>query len=131
MGANASEYTYTPLYIQHLKACSAYTDEYTTSVSTGDENSPYLKLKSTEEILGLINGKCYTKSTIYSYDLDKIIMTIKCGLSKVQQEEMITLLQKVNKEKSIKAKKKLQDGLVKFIEDNSTCRVKNYLEEEN
>ena len=58
-------------------------------------------------------------------------MTIKCGLSKVQQEEMITLLQKVNKEKSIKAKKKLQDGLVKFIEDNSTCRVKNYLEEEN
>ena len=67
------QYTYTPEYIRHLKNCTVYSDDYQTNIPTGDENSPYLKVTSTEEILGFMNGKCYTKSirvnwfsTIYS-----------------------------------------------------------------
>lgn len=123
------EYTYTPNYIQHLKICSKYTDEYITNIPTGDQSSPYLKVKSTEEILGYINGKCYTKSEIYSYDLDKVIMTIKCGMTKNQLTEAVKKMQLVNSEQSDEAKRELQKDLTKLIEDRDTCRVKNYLEE--
>lgn len=127
--ANAQEYTYTPDYIRHLKTCGKYSEEYITNIPTGDQNSPYLKVKSTEEILGYINGKCYTKSEIYSYDLDKIIMTIKCGLTRTQIAESAKKMQLVNMEQSDEAKKELQKDLTKIIEDRNSCRVKNYLED--
>lgn len=128
---NQEQYTYTPAYINHLKACSKYTDEYTTNIGTGDENSPYLKVKSTEEILGYLNGKCYTKSTVYSYDLGIIILSIKCGLTKKQILEITNKMNKVNKESSSEMKKKLQDDLMLLIGDPNVCRVKNYLKDDN
>ena len=121
--------TYTPEYIRHLKNCSIYTDEYQTEIPTGDVNSPYLKVKSTEEILGYINGKCYTKSTVYSYDLDKTVLKIKCGLTKTQIADAAKMMTKVNAEKSPEIKKELQKYLTNFIENKSICNVKNYLEE--
>ena len=130
LGAFAQEqYTYSPAYISHLKACSIYSEDYTTSIPTGDENSPVLKVKSTEEVLGYMNGKCYTKSTVYSYDLDKVIMSIKCGLTSKQLDYIIVKMREVNAQTSKDAKKALQDQLTKIIEDRDVCRVKNYLEE--
>jgi len=130
LGAFAQEqYTYSPTYISHLKACSIYSEDYTTSIPTGDENTPVLKVKSTEEVLGYMNGKCYTKSTVYSYDLDKVIMSIKCGLTSKQLDYIIVKMREVNAQTSKDAKKALQDQLTKIIEDRDVCRVKNYLEE--
>ena len=61
-------YTYSPAYISHMRNCSPYTDEYTVDIPTDDSISPYLKVKSTEEIVGWLNGNCITKSTVYSLD---------------------------------------------------------------
>lgn len=130
LGVFAQEkYTYSPTYIGHLKACSTYSEDYTTNIPTGDENSPVLKVKSTEEILGFINGKCYTKSTVYSYDLDKVILSIKCGIPRNQLAYMVKQMNDVNMQTSKEAKKALQAELTKIIEDKSVCKVKNYLEE--
>lgn len=128
---DSEQYTYTPEYIHHLKYCNKYTDEYNTSISTGDVNSPYLKVKSTEEILGYINAKCYTKSTVYSYDLEKTILSIKCGLTKKQIDKITKKMTQINLESSREARKKLQDDLMLFIGDPAICRVKNYLTEDN
>lgn len=123
------QYTYTPEYIRHLKNCMAYSDEYQTSIPTGDENSPYLKVKSTEEILGYMNGKCYTRSTIYSYDLDKTILKIKCGLTRAQVADATKKMMKVNMESSPQARKELQKDLTNLIENKDSCNIKNYLDE--
>lgn len=123
------QYTYSPAYISHLKACSVYSEDYTTNIPTGDENSPVLKIKSTEEILGFVNTKCYTKSTVYSYDIDKVILSIKCGLSRNQLAYIVRKMGEVNSQTTPEAKKALQDQLTKIIEDKDVCRVKNYLEE--
>lgn len=122
--------TYTPAYINHLKACSIYTEEYNTSIATGDKNSPYLKVKSTEEILGYVNSKCYTKSTVYSYDLEKNILTIKCGLTRAQIGEITDKMTRVNMESSKDAKRSLQNELMEFIGNGNVCRVKKYLNED-
>ncbi len=130
LGVFAQEkFTYSPAYISHLKACSIYSEDYSTEIPTGDENSPVLKVKSTEEILGYINGKCYTKSTVYSYDLDKVILSIKCGLTRNQTAYIVRKMNDVNQQTTPEAKKALQDQLTKIIEDKDVCRVKNYLEE--
>lgn len=129
MACAQEKYTYSPTYINHLKACSVYSEDYSANIPTGDENSPVLKVKSTEEVLGYINGKCYTKSTVYSYDLDKVIMSIKCGLTRNQVAYIVRKMNDVNAQTSKEAKKELQDQLTKIIEDKDVCRVKNYLEE--
>ncbi|MBO6256997.1 hypothetical protein J6N69_03050 [bacterium] len=128
--AQTPQVTYTPEYIKHLKNCVAYTDEYSTSIPTEDVNSPYLKVKSTEEVLGYLNGKCYTKSTVYSYDLDKVILTIKCGLTRKQLADVVQKMYAVNRESNKENKKILQDKLTKIIENNEICRVRNYLNDE-
>ena len=125
------QYTYTPAYIRHLKVCNKYTDEYITNIPTGDQNSPYLKVKSTEEILGYLNSKCYTRSEIYSYDLDKVIMTIKCGMTRNQVAEAVKKMHQVNMEQSEEARRALQKELTKMIEDKETCKVNNYLDDKN
>lgn len=122
-------YTYAPEYISHLKNCSPYTDEYTVDVPTADANSPYLKLKSKEEITGWLNGKCMTKSTVFSLDLNEKIMVIKCGLSKEQLKSLMDKMKAVNSDSGIEARQVLSDEMVKIIEDGSTCKVKNYLNE--
>lgn len=123
------ENTYSPAYIQHLKNCSAYTDEYTANIPTQDENSPYLKVKSTEQILGWINGKCVIKSTVHSVDLDQKIMVIKCNLSREQLISMMDKMKTVNSAGSLESKQAFSDEMVRIIEDGTTCRVKNYLTE--
>ncbi len=128
--AQTQQLTYTPEYIKHLKNCNAYSEEYSTTIPTNDVNSPYLKVKSTEEVLGYLNGKCYTKSTVYSYDLDKVILTIKCGVTRAQLADVVQKMYAVNRETSKEAKQVLQDQLTKIIENKDICRVRNYLEEE-
>jgi hypothetical protein len=123
------EYTYSPAYIQHLKNCSHYTDEYSVELPTGDETSPYLKIKSIEEILGRLNGKCITKSTIYSIDLNNKIMVIKCWLSKEQVNSIMDKMKAVNNSGDINSRKILSDEMEHIIEDGTTCKVKNYLNE--
>lgn len=121
--------TYSPEYIKNLKFCKQYSEDYTTTIQTGDVNSPELKVKSTESVLGDMNGKCYTKSTVYSYDLDKVILSIKCGLTRVQHAVVVKKMNEVNAASSPETKRALQAELTKIIEDKNICRVKNYLEE--
>lgn len=123
------QYTYSPSYIGNLKICREYSEDYSTTIQTGDANSPELRVKSTEKVLGFINGKCYTKSTVYSYDLEKTILSIKCGLTREQLAFVVKKMNAVNAEPSKETKRALQDELTKIIENKSICRVKNYLEE--
>lgn len=133
LGINAfasdnNDYTYSPSYIQHLKACAKYTDEYTTAIPTDDENSPSLNIKSTEEISGWLNSKCYTKSTTYSIDLGQDILVTKCALTRTQLNSLVQKMIDVNKLGTKEARKALQDLMTKMIEDEKTCKIKNYLE---
>ena len=80
--------------------------------------------------MGYLNGKCYTKSTVYSYDLDKVILTIKCGLTRKQLADVVQKMYAVNRESNKENKKILQDKLTKIIENNEICRVRNYLNDE-
>lgn len=121
--------TYSPEYIKNLKLCREYSEDYTTTIQTGDVNSPELKVKSTESVLGNMNGKCYTKSSVYSYDLDKTILTVKCGLTRSQLDFIVKKMNEVNAESSKDSKRIIQAELTKIIEDKKICRVKNYLEE--
>ena len=125
------EYTYSPKYVQHLKVCSKYVDEYDTTLSTGDVNSPYLKLKSTEEINGWLNGKCRTISTVDSYDLEKTILKIKCEVSRAQLAKIAQQMDDVNNLGTKESRKTLQENLTKMIEDSTVCKVKNYLEDDS
>ena len=122
-------YTYSPSFIKRLQYCSIYSEEYSTTIPTEDVNSPYLKVRSTEEVLGYINNKCYTKSVVYSYDLDKDILKIKCGLTKAQIADAVEKMRRVNDEKTPEAKRALQKEVIKMIENPQICRIKNYLEE--
>ena len=124
-----SSYTYSPAYISHLKNCSPYTDEFTVDIPTGDSTSPYLKVKSSEQIIGWLDGKCVTKNTIHSLDLNNTIMTIKCNLSKEQVSSIMEKMKSVNAEGSVEAKQILSDEMVRIIEDGLTCKVKKYLSE--
>lgn len=124
-----SEYIYSPAYIQHLKNCSPYTDEYVSNIPTDDEISPYLNMKSTEQIIGWLNGKCVTKSTVFSLDLNQKVMVIKCGFSKEQLASLMEKMKNVNKDGSLESKQILSDEMTKIIEDSSSCKVKNYLEQ--
>ena len=123
-------YTYSPAYLSHLKNCSHYIDEYTVDIPTGDSTSPYLKVKSQEEITGWLNNKCITKSTVTSLDLNEKIMVIKCGLSKDQLKSIMDKMKAVNSTGSTDARQVLSDEMVKIIEDGTTCKVKNYLAEQ-
>ena len=123
------DYIYSPDYIQHLKNCSPYTDEYTADVKTDDEKSPYLKIKSTEEIKGWVNGKCITKNTVYSVDLERKIMVIKCSLSKSQIESLREKMKAVNSQGTTESKQIFSDEMVRIIEDDSTCKVKSYTDD--
>ncbi len=126
--ASNTEYTYSPTYIQHLKTCAKYTDEYTTAIQTGDETSPVLNIKSTEEILGWLNTKCITKSTTFSIDLGENILVTKCALSRAQVNSLVQKMKDVNQLGTKEARKALQDEMTKMIEDEKTCKIKNYLE---
>ncbi len=127
---DAATGAYSPVHVQHLKNCSPYTEVYTTQIQTGDEKSPYINLESTETIVGTLNGKCITKSSIRSVELGgKEVISARCALSKDQKNSIIEKMTIINKQNDEQMRQKLQEELVKYIKDSKTCTVKNYLDE--
>lgn len=121
---------YSPVHVQHLKNCSPYTETYNTQIPTQDEQTPYLNIESTETIVGKLNGKCITKSSIKSHDLrGREIMSIKCAFSNDQMKSIIDKMSIINSQDDEQTRQKLQQELVSYIQDEKTCKVKNYLEE--
>ena len=128
--AKAQTGAYSPVHVQHLKNCSPYTQEYVTRIPTGDPNSPYLNLKSKETISGWLNGKCITKSRVFSGDLNKEIFVSRCALNKKQLSSLIHKMTVINKSDDEGVRESLSQELSSMMKNPEICKFENYLEEE-
>jgi len=118
---------YSKEYVNHLKDCSVHIEKYNAEIPTDDPAAPVLHLTSTESISGWQNGKCITKSLVFSNDLNKNILMTQCAFSEKQLDEVVKKMNAANKGDA-KAKANLQNELTKYVQDNSICHVKNLLE---
>lgn len=125
--AGASGRMYSEEYIKHLKDCSVHIEKYKAEIPTEDVNTPVLHLQSTETIAGWQNGKCITKSTVFSNDMNQDILITQCAFTEKQLASFVNKMEAANKG-SDKDKQKLQDELTGYIKDNSICTVSNLLE---
>lgn len=119
--------TYSPEYVKHLKDCTVHIEKYNADIPTDDPNTPVLHLTSTEAISGWKNGKCITRSTVFSNDLQQDILMTQCAFSEKQLDEVVKKMNSANNGDT-KNKAKLQEELTKFVQDNQICQVKNLLE---
>lgn len=121
--------TYTSNHIKHMRECAPYSEEYTTSIPTGNETTPILKLKSKETVVGWNNEKCEVTTEVYSFDMDKNILTAKCSFSKPQLEFILTKMDTINDTNNPNDKKELTDKIASYMNNPDICTVKNLLKE--
>lgn len=124
----ASTGTYTDEYLKHLKTCTVHIEKYSAEIPTQDPNTPTLHLKSTETISGWKDGKCITKSLVYSEDLKKNIISTNCAFTEKQLEAIIKKAENAQKG-SAKDRLALNEELTKYVQDNSICTVENLIKE--
>ena len=124
IAAVAQNSVYTPSHVQHLKNCSPYTEEYLTRIPA--ENGD-LNLRSTETIVGWLNSKCVTKSSVYSYELGQEIVSTKCSIPKEKLNSLIEKMTVLNKSNDENVRKSLNNDLSSMIKDPSICKVKNLI----
>lgn len=122
----ASAVTYSDEYLNHLKTCSIHVEKYSAEIPTNDPNTPVLHLKSTESINGWKNGKCITKSLVYSEDMKQNILSTQCAFSEAQINSIIKKIETAQKGNA-KDKQALQQELTKYVQDNSICKVENLI----
>lgn len=122
----ASALTYTEEYLNHLKDCSIHVEKYSAEIPTNDPSTPVLHLKSTESINGWQNGKCITKSLVYSEDMKQNILSTKCEFSENQISSIVKKIEDA-KNGSNKEKQALQQELTKYIQDSNVCKVENLI----
>lgn len=120
---------YSPVHLQHLKNCSPYSEVYETQIDSNDPFSPNLNLRSTETILGWLNGKCRVKSTIYSTEAQQDIMEIKCAYSKDKLASIIKKMKNINSGNSDEIQN-LNKELQTYINDPSVCTIKTLVNED-
>lgn len=118
---------YSPVHVQHLKNCSPYSETYNTQIPS-DNDFSYINLSSTETILGWLNGKCRTKSKIYSIDAQQDIMVITCAYSKTQLTSIIEKMQKINSGDN-ETLPILQSEMSRYANDGITCKITNLTDE--
>lgn len=123
---SASTGTYTDEYLKHLKTCTVHIEKYSAEVPTQDPNTPVLHLKSTETISGWKDGKCITKSLVYSEDLKKNILATNCAFTEKQLETIIKKSEKAQ-HGTPEDKLALNEELTKYVQDNSICTVENLI----
>lgn len=119
--------TYTPEYITHLKDCTVHTEKYNAEIPTEDPNTPVIHLQSTETIMGWKEGKCITKSSVFSVDMNQEILTTQCAFSEKQLDSVVKKMDAAQKSNNIEAKKELQEEMTKLVNDTSTCQINNLL----
>lgn len=119
--------TYTPDYITHLKDCTVHTEKYNAEIPTDDPNTPVIHLQSTETIMGWREGKCITKSTVFSVDMNQDILTTQCAFSEKQLASVVKKMESAQQSGKAEAKKELQEEMTKLVQDTSTCQINNLL----
>lgn len=118
--------TYSDAYLTHLKDCSVHIEKYNAEIPTDDPATPVLHLKSTESIAGWQNGKCITKSIVYSEEMKQDILSTQCAFSEKQLASIIEKVESAQKGNA-KDKQALQDELTKYVQDSSVCKVENLI----
>ena len=103
-----------------------YIEKYDAKIPTDDEDAKPLDIKTTESILGWKNGKCLTKSVVYSKDLNQDILSSNCAFSQTQLDTVVKKMENI-KSKNSKNKKQLQNEITKYINDNAICSTKNLI----
>ncbi|MBD5403216.1 hypothetical protein HDR58_10550 [bacterium] len=121
--------TYSNTYSQNLEKCNPYIEKFKVQIPTEDPNTPVLHLQSTETIMGWREGKCVTKSMVFSEDLNQNIIETKCAFSKNQVDSIVKKTNAANKGDD-KAAKNLQEELTGYAQDSATCQVNNLLKED-
>lgn len=119
--------TYSDAYIKNMKTCTVHIEKYDAEIPTDDVNTPSLHLTSTETISGWQNGKCVTKSVVYSKELGQNILTTQCEFNEKQLASVVKKMED-SKTGDAKARQKLQEELTNYVKDNSICTVNNLLE---
>lgn len=120
--------TYSDEYINHLKDCTVHIEKFSAEIPTDDANTPVLHLQSTESIAGWKEGKCITKSTVFSTDMNQNILTTQCAFT---EKQLASVVKKMETAKNGKPEDQLalQEELTNYVKDNSICQVNNLLEE--
>lgn len=120
---------YTEQYIHRFEICGAYSETNSVQVPTRMKNPSVYNLKITESVVGIRNGKCATKSTIYCEELKQNIFLIDCAFN---EQQRTTLAAKMKAAKSNQAEyQKLQDTMNNYIKNRpDVCRYRNLLDEE-
>jgi len=128
-GVKAHTGAYSPVHLQHLKNCSPYTEVYETKIDTNDPFSPYMNLRSTETILGWLNGKCRVKSRIYSVEAQQDVMEIKCAYSKDKLASIIEKMKAINSGSSNEVQN-IDRELQTYVNDPTVCTIKQFIDED-
>ena len=118
---------FTADYIKHLEKCEVHIEKYDAEIPSSNDVEGPIHLKTTETILGWKNGKCLTKSVVYSKDLKKDILTSNCSFSQPQLDIIVKKMQQT-KSKDTKVSQKAQSEIAKYINENSICVTKNLVQ---
>lgn len=122
----ASSNTYSAAYINNFSSCTPYTEIFETEIPTKDPNTPVLHLSSKEEIIGTQNGKCVTKSTAHSKDLQQDIIAVSCAFSKEQQNALLPKMRAALTNQQ--AIQELQNAITNLVQNSpETCQVTKLL----
>lgn len=124
----AGALTYSNTYIEHLRDCSVHIEKYNATIPSDDNSTPELHIKSTESVLGWQNGKCMTKSVVYSEEMKQDILTTQCAFT---EKQIDSIVKKVEAAQSgnIKDKQALQDELTQYVQDSTICKVENLIKQ--
>ena len=119
---------YSNEYVKHLKNCQVHIEKYNAEIPAANSDEKPIHLQTTETILGWKNGKCLTKSVVYSKDMKKDILSSNCAFSENQLDTVVKKMQNMKSDKDLKSQNRTQNDITKYINDNAICITKNLIE---
>ena len=126
----ATPKNYTDQFVHRFEVCGAHSETHSTQVPTRVKNPSIFNLKITESVVGIRNGKCAVKSTVYCEELKKDIFIVDCAFN---QQQRTALIAKMKAAKNNQAEyQKLQETMNNYIKNRpDVCRYRNLLEEDD
>lgn len=121
---------YTDQYVHRFEVCGAHTETHYAQIATRLKKLPIMNLKINKSVVGIRNGKCAIKSTIYCEELNRDVYVVNCAFNQQQREALVAKM-KAAKDNSEEAQK-LQNIMNDYIKNRpDVCSYRNLLDEED
>lgn len=128
IGFSAEEISYSDTYIHKLDVCEPYTENYEAEIPTNDPNTPVLHLLTKESVVSLKDGKCATKSSVYSKDMNKDILIINCSFPEDERKSLVSKMKAAKTDST--SKEQLQQTITNYVQNRpDVCQVTNLLKD--